>query len=153
MTGSRQFIVMIGNGIIRNTAETGNKLRFRKLRVISCRMMGSFTYSRSPSTGSTSFERHVDCLSPRGAFFKQQRAVFRHFSSVSTYSGYARPSGCRYTCLCFTRNRRRMGTMYDVIVLGARCGGSPAAMLLARKGYRVLVVDRATFPSDTVSTH
>jgi 2-polyprenyl-6-methoxyphenol hydroxylase-like FAD-dependent oxidoreductase len=26
-------------------------------------------------------------------------------------------------------------------------------MLLARKGYRVLLVDRATFPSDTVSTH
>ena len=46
-----------------------------------------------------------------------------------------------------------MGNSYDVIVLGARCAGSPAAMLLARKGYRVLVVDRATFPSDTVSTH
>ena len=30
---------------------------------------------------------------------------------------------------------------------------SPTAMLLARKGYRVLVVDRATFPSDTLSTH
>jgi 2-polyprenyl-6-methoxyphenol hydroxylase-like FAD-dependent oxidoreductase len=42
---------------------------------------------------------------------------------------------------------------YDVIVVGARCAGSPVAMLLARKGYRVLVVDRATFPSDTVSTH
>ena len=27
--------------------------------------------------------------------------------------------------------------------------GSPTAMLLARKGYRVLLVDRATFPSDT----
>jgi flavin-dependent dehydrogenase len=40
-----------------------------------------------------------------------------------------------------------------VIVVGARCAGSPTAMLLARKGYRVLVVDRATFPSDTVSTH
>jgi flavin-dependent dehydrogenase/ubiquinone/menaquinone biosynthesis C-methylase UbiE len=26
-------------------------------------------------------------------------------------------------------------------------------MLLARKGYRVLLVDRATFPSDTMSTH
>ena len=39
------------------------------------------------------------------------------------------------------------------IVVGARCAGSPTAMLLARKGYRVLVVDRATFPSDTVSTH
>lgn len=46
-----------------------------------------------------------------------------------------------------------MSKMYDAIVLGARCAGSPTAMLLARKGYRVLVVDRATFPSDTVSTH
>jgi 2-polyprenyl-6-methoxyphenol hydroxylase-like FAD-dependent oxidoreductase len=42
---------------------------------------------------------------------------------------------------------------FDAIVVGARCAGSPTAMLLARKGYRVLVVDRATFPSDTVSTH
>jgi 2-polyprenyl-6-methoxyphenol hydroxylase-like FAD-dependent oxidoreductase len=46
-----------------------------------------------------------------------------------------------------------MNKTYDVIVIGARCAGSPTAMLLARKGYRVLVVDRATFPSDTVSTH
>ncbi|MFI7000283.1 NAD(P)/FAD-dependent oxidoreductase [Nocardia sp. NPDC050175] len=43
--------------------------------------------------------------------------------------------------------------MYDVIVVGARCAGSPLAMLLARRGHRVLVVDRKTFPSDTVSTH
>jgi flavin-dependent dehydrogenase len=42
---------------------------------------------------------------------------------------------------------------YDVIVVGARCAGAPTAMLLARRGYRVLVVDRATFPSDTLSTH
>ena len=42
---------------------------------------------------------------------------------------------------------------YDAIVVGARCAGSPTAMLLARKGYNVLVVDRATFPSDTLSTH
>ncbi len=42
---------------------------------------------------------------------------------------------------------------YDVIVLGARCAGSPTAMLLARRGYRVLAVDKAAFPSDTVSTH
>ena len=46
-----------------------------------------------------------------------------------------------------------MKTVYDAIIVGARCAGSPTAMLLARKGYRVLVVDRATFPSDTVSTH
>jgi 2-polyprenyl-6-methoxyphenol hydroxylase-like FAD-dependent oxidoreductase len=46
-----------------------------------------------------------------------------------------------------------MRQAYDAIIVGARCAGSPTAMLLARKGYRVLVVDRATFPSDTVSTH
>jgi len=46
-----------------------------------------------------------------------------------------------------------MTQSYDAIVIGARCGGAPTAMLLARKGYRVLIVDRATFPSDTVSTH
>ncbi|UGT61112.1 NAD(P)/FAD-dependent oxidoreductase [Nocardia asteroides] len=43
--------------------------------------------------------------------------------------------------------------MYDVIVVGTRVAGSPLAMLLARQGYRVLAVDRATFPSDTPSTH
>jgi 2-polyprenyl-6-methoxyphenol hydroxylase-like FAD-dependent oxidoreductase len=42
---------------------------------------------------------------------------------------------------------------YDAIVVGARCAGAPTAMLLARRGYRVLAVDRARFPSDTVSTH
>ena len=46
-----------------------------------------------------------------------------------------------------------MDKAFDVIVMGTRCAGSPTAMLLARKGYRVLAVDRASFPSDTVSTH
>ena len=43
--------------------------------------------------------------------------------------------------------------MYDAIVVGARCAGSPTAMLLARKGYNVLLIDKARFPSDTISTH
>ena len=43
--------------------------------------------------------------------------------------------------------------MYDAIVVGERCAGSPTAMLLARQGFKVLLVDRATFPSDTISTH
>jgi flavin-dependent dehydrogenase len=43
--------------------------------------------------------------------------------------------------------------MYDAIVVGARCAGASTAMLLARRGLRVLLVDRATFPSDTISTH
>jgi flavin-dependent dehydrogenase len=42
---------------------------------------------------------------------------------------------------------------FDVIVVGARCAGSPTAMHVARAGHRVLLVDRATFPSDTLSTH
>jgi 2-polyprenyl-6-methoxyphenol hydroxylase-like FAD-dependent oxidoreductase len=45
-----------------------------------------------------------------------------------------------------------MTTQYDAIVVGARCAGAPTAMLLARLGHRVLLVDRASFPSDTLST-
>jgi flavin-dependent dehydrogenase len=51
------------------------------------------------------------------------------------------------------KGKGAMTKAFDAIVVGARCAGSPTAMLLARKGYRVLVVDRATLPSDTVSTH
>lgn len=43
--------------------------------------------------------------------------------------------------------------MYDVIVVGARCAGSPTAMLLARAGHNVLLLDKSTFPSDKLSTH
>ena len=43
--------------------------------------------------------------------------------------------------------------MFDAIVVGARCAGAPTAMLMARKGYRVLLLDKSTFPSDTISTH
>jgi 2-polyprenyl-6-methoxyphenol hydroxylase-like FAD-dependent oxidoreductase len=46
-----------------------------------------------------------------------------------------------------------MAKRYDVIVIGARCAGSPLAMLLARQGHRVLLADRSSFPSDTISTH
>src|SRR4051794_116608 len=43
--------------------------------------------------------------------------------------------------------------MYDVIVVGARCAGAPTAMLLARQGHRVLLVDRPTFPSEIPHGH
>src|SRR5262245_60176843 len=43
--------------------------------------------------------------------------------------------------------------MFDVIVVGARCAGAPLAMLLARRGAKVLLVDRATFPSDIPHGH
>lgn len=43
--------------------------------------------------------------------------------------------------------------MYDAIVVGARVAGSPTAMLLARKGHSILLLDRDSFPSDIMSTH
>lgn len=46
-----------------------------------------------------------------------------------------------------------MPERFDVIVVGARCAGSPLAALLSRQGVRVAVVERATFPRDTLSTH
>ena len=43
--------------------------------------------------------------------------------------------------------------MYDAIIVGARCAGAATAMLLARRGHKVLLVDRATFPSDLPHGH
>ncbi|MGE5413621.1 MAG: FAD-dependent oxidoreductase, partial [Syntrophomonadaceae bacterium] len=42
---------------------------------------------------------------------------------------------------------------YDAIVVGARVAGAATAMLLARAGLRVLVVERGRLGGDTVSTH
>jgi len=41
----------------------------------------------------------------------------------------------------------------DVVVVGARCAGAVTALLLAARGHDVVLVDRDTFPSDTLSTH
>ncbi len=46
-----------------------------------------------------------------------------------------------------------MADSFDVVVVGARCAGSPLATLLARQGLRVAVLERAAFPKDTLSTH
>ena len=43
--------------------------------------------------------------------------------------------------------------MYDVIIVGGRCAGAPLARLLAGGGARVLLVDRATFPSEIPHGH
>jgi 2-polyprenyl-6-methoxyphenol hydroxylase-like FAD-dependent oxidoreductase len=42
---------------------------------------------------------------------------------------------------------------YDVIIAGARCAGAATALLLARQGARVLVLDRSRYGTDTLSTH
>ena len=46
-------------------------------------------------------------------------------------------------------HRRR----YDAIVVGARVAGAATAMLLARRGFDVLLVDRARFPSEIPHGH
>lgn len=46
-----------------------------------------------------------------------------------------------------------MTTHHDAIIVGARAAGAATAMLLARRGMRVLLVDRARYGSDTLSTH
>ena len=43
--------------------------------------------------------------------------------------------------------------VYDAIVIGARCAGASTAMLLARAGHSVLLVDRARFPSEIPHGH
>jgi 2-polyprenyl-6-methoxyphenol hydroxylase-like FAD-dependent oxidoreductase len=42
---------------------------------------------------------------------------------------------------------------YDVVIVGARCAGAATAMLLARRGLKVLLLDRSRYGSDTLSTH
>jgi menaquinone-9 beta-reductase len=42
---------------------------------------------------------------------------------------------------------------FDVVIVGARCAGSPLAAMLARDGMSVCLLDRARFPSETPSTH
>jgi menaquinone-9 beta-reductase len=42
---------------------------------------------------------------------------------------------------------------YDAVIVGARCAGAATALLLARSGAKVLVVDRQAYGSDTMSTH
>lgn len=42
---------------------------------------------------------------------------------------------------------------FDAVIIGTRCAGNAAAVALAERGVKVLGIDAATFPSDTLSTH
>src|SRR4029450_2870568 len=48
---------------------------------------------------------------------------------------------------------RAEASMYHAIIIGARCAGSPPAILRGRRGVKVRGVGRGAFPSDTLSTH
>ena len=47
----------------------------------------------------------------------------------------------------------RSGQAYDAVIVGARAAGAATALLLARAGLRVLVIDRGAYGTDTLSTH
>ncbi|MGV2621161.1 UNVERIFIED_CONTAM: NAD(P)/FAD-dependent oxidoreductase [Halobacillus marinus] len=46
-----------------------------------------------------------------------------------------------------------MDNRYDVVITGARVAGASLAVLLGKLGKKVLLIDKAPFPSDTLSTH
>jgi flavin-dependent dehydrogenase len=48
---------------------------------------------------------------------------------------------------------RALADRYDVAIVGGRCAGAPLAALLARRGVRVVVLERVEFPRDTLSSH
>ena len=50
-------------------------------------------------------------------------------------------------------NRQPLARRYDAAVVGARVAGAATAMLLARAGLRVLLIDRSEYGADTLSTH
>ena len=52
-----------------------------------------------------------------------------------------------------TNTQHSVRSTHDVVVVGARVAGAATAMLLARAGHDVLLVDRANLPRDTLSTH
>ena len=70
------------------------------------------------------------------------RAPIRLISSRSQPADLELNSPCQPTA-----------TRHDVVVVGARAAGAATALLLARLGYDVVLVDRAVFPADTLSTH
>src|SRR5690606_27209833 len=53
----------------------------------------------------------------------------------------------RRLCCLQAARRRKVGRHYDVIIVGGRVAGSSLAMRLDQQGLKVLMIDRATFPS------
>src|SRR4029450_1297688 len=65
----------------------------------------------------------------------------------------ASPPACPWPSKSSPTDPPPMDPHYDVIVVGGRCGGAATAMLLARGGLQVLVVETARPGTDTLSTH
>lgn len=82
--------------------------------------------------------RGVVVSPPHAVSARQAKAMKRRMSEPS---------------LSAERKNAVMGERFDVVVVGARVAGCVAAIGLAERGHRVLLVDRAALPSSTLSTH
>jgi hypothetical protein len=72
---------------------------------------------------------------------RERKTVARHVSNIFDKLGVSTRSASRTVCQRGGHDGRRHCHR------GVRCAGSPPAFLLARRGFRVLLVDRATFQS------
>src|SRR5262245_27887104 len=103
----------------------------------------------------------TDRSSPTGPYAMAWNQFDRN--SAATSSGVSTPARstlhgdghrrARFYYAVFAAHTAERSAMYDVIVIGARCAGASTALLLGRKGYKVLLVDRARFPSDVPHGH
>src|SRR4029453_8980742 len=87
--------------------------------------------SRAPPPRRRRRERALRVAAPRGRRLRRRPAAR---SAGGVPGGAARRPR-------FPPRPGKERDVYDAIVVGGRCAGSPTAMLLARKGYRVLLVD------------
>jgi 2-polyprenyl-6-methoxyphenol hydroxylase-like FAD-dependent oxidoreductase len=73
--------------------------------------------------------------------------------TVTTGLNFTTPATADRSGLCTYQQHPTDAQSFDVVIVGARLAGAAAAMLLARRGVRVALVDRSRFGADTTSTH
>src|SRR5439155_7537803 len=128
----------------------GNGRRVRTLSSYEVRPVAVQDVARlCVEAGEADDKRIVDAVGPDMFSFEE---MVRRRRRRSSGSGSHRRFVGTIAEARFRGPAQNPAAMYDVIVVGARAAGSPTAMLLARRGYRVLLVDKARFPKDTVST-
>ena len=117
----------------------------------TCRPTSTWRRWRAPT--SPAAPRSTRCSTPSSSKAKRARCTS---STTRRSSRRPRPPTASSTGrACRTRSTSRVAapSALTQIVVGARCAGAATAIALARAGRPVVALDRARFPSDTLSTH